>query len=43
MTIGGQQRFFFLPMHYWGPVTGERNQLFRSSFAEGRTWSERPF
>jgi hypothetical protein len=19
-TIGGQHRFFFVPMHYWGPV-----------------------
>jgi len=20
LTIGGQHRFFFIPMHYWGPV-----------------------
>jgi hypothetical protein len=20
LTIGGQHRFFFVPMHYWGPV-----------------------
>jgi hypothetical protein len=19
-TVGGQHRFFFIPMHYWGPV-----------------------
>ncbi|HEX2444274.1 MAG TPA: hypothetical protein VHJ77_10050 [Vicinamibacterales bacterium] len=20
LTIGGEHRFFFIPMHYWGPV-----------------------
>jgi hypothetical protein len=20
LTLGGQHRFFFVPMHYWGPV-----------------------